>query len=123
MVTGLVLIPALGIKSTLELGILSNGLLGFVILVMSKVSMRLKLGLTSVFVLLIVGCKLFLPDWNQNFLISGVFRTINIQEIPSYSELKRQQNEGQKIVWYREGVNANVAVRESTFGDTIQKLW
>jgi len=121
LVTGLVLIPALGIKSTLELGILSNGLLGFVILVMSKVSMRLKLGLTSVFVLLIVGCKLFLPDWNQNFLISGVFRTINIQEIPSYSELKRQQNEGQKIVWYREGVNANVAVRESTFGDTIQK--
>ncbi len=52
-------------------------------------------------------------------LLSGL--PLYTQGVPSYSEFKKQQNEGQKILWHKEGVNANVAVRESQFGDTIQK--
>ncbi len=121
LITSLVLIPLLGIKSTLEIGVLLNGVLGLIILMKARVSSQLKMGFAITFVLFAVGYKVFIPNWNQNFLISGVFRTLYTQGVPSYSELKKQQNEGQKILWHKEGINANVAIRESKFGDTIQK--
>ncbi len=119
--TGLVLIPSIGIKLSLELGVLFNGLLGFMILYKAGFSTRLKMGLAIAFVVFGLGYKILFPAWNQNFLISGAFRTLYTQEVPSYSEFNKQQNDGHKILWHKEGVNANVAVRESQFGDTIQR--
>lgn len=119
--TSLILIPLLGIKSTLEFGVILNGLLGVIIFLKAGVSKQLKMGFAIAFVLFAVGYKVFIPNWNQNFLISGVFRTLYTQEVPSYNELKRMQNEGQKILWHKEGINANVAIRESKFGDITQK--
>lgn len=121
LLTGLLLIPLLGVKSTLELGVLLNGLLGIFILFKSGVSKQLKLAFTVIFVVLALGYRILFPEWNQNFLISGVFRTLYTQGVPSYKEFKNQQNEGQKILWYKEGVNANVTVRESQFDGVIQK--
>lgn len=121
LVTGLVLIPFLGIKSSLELGVLLNGMIGLFILYKAGVSKQLKMGFAIIFVVFAVGYKVLFPAWNQNFLISGAFRTLYTQEVPSYTEFKKQQNQGQRILWHKEGVNANVAVRESQFGDTIQK--
>lgn len=121
LVTGLVFIPFLGVKLTLELGVLFNGLLGIIILFKAGVTTRLKMGLSLSFVVLAMGYIVLFPSWNQNFLISGVFRTLHTGKVSSYAEFLNQQNEGQKILWYKEGVNANVAVRESRFGDAIQK--
>ena len=121
LVTGLVLIPFIGIKSSLELGVLLNGMIGLFILYKAGVSKQLKMGFAIIFVVVAVGYKLLFPAWNQNFLISGAFRTLYTQEVPTYKEFKNQQNQGQRILWHKEGVNANVAVRESQFGDTIQK--
>ncbi len=121
LITGLVLIPFLGVKLTLEFGVLLNGLLGFFILYYSGEAFRIKVSFAILFVLCAVSIKILLPAWNDNFLISGVFRTLYTQDVPSYKEFKEQQNDGQKILWYKEGVHANVAVRESIFGDTLQK--
>jgi len=121
LLTGLVLIPMLGVKTTLELGVLLNGLLGIFILFKSGISKQLKLEFTIIFVVFAVGYKVLFSAWNQNFLISGVFRTLYTQGVPSYKEFRNQQNEGQKILWHKEGVNANVTVRESQFDGSIQK--
>lgn len=121
LITGLFLIPLLGVKLSIEIGVLLNGLLGLFILYKTGLSHRLKLGFALFFVLIAVGYRILFPAWNENFLISGVFRTLYKQGVPSYSEFKKQQNEGQKILWHKEGIDANVAVRESQFGDTIQK--
>jgi spermidine synthase len=120
LVTGLVLIPSLGVKGSIEIGVLLNGLLGLFILYKTGLSLHFKMSFTLIFVVIAVGYRILFPAWNQNFLISGVFRTLYTQEVPSYSEFKKQQNEGQKILWYKEGIDVNVAVRESPFGDTIQ---
>ena len=121
LVTGLVLIPYLGIKSSLELEVLLNGMIGLFILYKAGVSKQLKMGFAIIFVVFAVGYKLLFPAWNQNFLISGAFRTLYTQDVPTYKEFKNQQNQGQRILWLKEGINANVAVRESQFGDIIQK--
>jgi spermidine synthase len=121
MITGLILIPALGVKRTIEIGVLLNGLLGLFILFKTGFSPRLKIGLSLTMFVIAVGYHILVPAWNQNIFISGVFRTIYKLDAKSYSEFKKQQNEGQNILWYKEGINANVAIRESKFGDIIQK--
>jgi spermidine synthase len=121
LITGLILIPLLGVKTSIEIGVILNGLLGLFILYKTGLSRQLKMAFTLFFVLIAVGYRILFPAWNENFLISGVFRTLYKQGVPSYSEFKKQQNEGHKILWHKEGIDANVAVRESQFGDTIQK--
>lgn len=121
LITSLVLIPFFGIKSTLEMGVLMNGLIGLIIFFKADISKQLKWGFAISFLLITVGYKVFIPNWNQNFLISGIFRNLYTQSIPSYNELKQQQNEGQQILWYKEGINANVAIRESKFDTTTQR--
>jgi len=121
LLTGLLFIPFLGVKMTLELGVLLNGVLAIIILSNTNVSKKVKLGSSLTFVVLVIGYKLLFPSWNQNFLISGVFRLLNTEAVSSYAEFVEQQNEGQKILWYKEGVNANVAIRESNFEGVIQK--
>jgi spermidine synthase len=120
--TSLLFIPLIGIKSSLELGLILNGLLGLIIIFSySGFKPRLSAAFALVFVLMVIGYKVLFPTWNENALISGVFRTFNINPAATYQEFKQKQNEGQKILWYKEGVNANVAIRESSFGDTLQK--
>jgi spermidine synthase len=121
LLTGLILIPQLGVKLTLETGLLLNGLLGVFLLFKAGVGKRLKMSVLFSALLLFAGYMVLFPGWNQNFLISGVYRNLHVQELPSYIEFKEQQNEGHKILWYKEGVDANEAVRESVFGDTIQR--
>jgi predicted membrane-bound spermidine synthase len=121
LITGLILIPVLGIKQSVEFGVVLNGLIGLFILYKTCLPRRLKLGFTLSFFVIAGVYRILFPAWNDNFLISGVFRTLFMQGVPSYNEFKNQQNEGQKILWHKEGTNANVAVRESQFGDTIQK--
>jgi spermidine synthase len=121
LLTGLLFIPFLGVKMTLELGVVLNGILGIIILSNTNFSKKVKLGFSVTFLVLMIGYKLLFPTWNQNFLISGVFRVLNTEAVSSYAEFVAQQNEGQKILWYKEGVNANVAIRESNFEGVIQK--
>lgn len=121
LITGLVFIPFLGAKLSIELGVLLNGLVGFLIFYYAGVALKIKVSFAILLVMCAVGYRILLPAWNDNFLISGVFRTLYTRDVPSYNEFKEQQNDGQKILWYKEGVHANVAVRESVFGDTLQK--
>jgi predicted membrane-bound spermidine synthase len=121
LITGIGLMPLLGVKGSLEFGVLLNGLCGFYILWHSGVALKMKAGFAGFFVVCAVAYRLLLPSWDDNFLISGVFRTLASEQAGSYDEFKMQQNEGQKILWYKEGVHANVAVRESVFEDSIQK--
>ncbi len=121
LITGLVLIPFLGVKQSIEFGAVLNGLIGLFILSKTSLPQRVKLGFALFIFVIAVAYRFLFPSWNDNFLISGVFRTLNTQDVPSYREFKIQQIEGQKILWYKEGVNANVAIRESKFGDAIQK--
>jgi len=121
LITGLVLIPFLGVKQSIEFGVVLNGLIGLFILCKTSLPQRVKLGFTLSFLVIAAVYRFLFPSWNDNFLISGVFRTLNTREVSSYREFKIQQTEGHKILWYKEGVNANVAVRESKFGDAIQR--
>ena len=120
LLTGLILIPQLGVKLTIETGLLLNGLLGVILLFKADTDRRLKMGVSFSALILFAGYMVLFPGWNQNFLISGVYRNLHLQDFSSYKEFKSQQNDGHKLLWYEEGIDANVAVRESVFGDTIQ---
>ena len=119
LITGLVLLPHLGIKITIETGLLINGIFGVFLMFKARVHKRIISSISALFI--VVGYMVLFPNWNQNFLISGVFRTLYTQELPNYDTFKAQQNEGNNILWYKEGIDANVAVRESVYGDTIQR--
>lgn len=123
LTTGLVLIPTFGVKLSIELGVLLNGLLGLTIFFLyARFSSRWRIGLAVLFILLGLGYKIVFPAWDQRSAVAGVFRGLFIAVPDTYEEFRRDNEEGRKVLWYKEGINANVAVLEVPNGDSLQRL-
>jgi spermidine synthase len=113
LLTGLVLIPLLGVKQTIEIGVLFNGLLGLTIFFLDKkFSVRWRIIFVAIFILLEVGYWMQFPEWNKHMSISGVFRRFSLEVPATFEEFKSNNEENRTILSYKEGVNANVAVIE-----------
>jgi spermidine synthase len=113
LTTGLVLIPAFGVKQSLEIGVALNAALG--ILIVSHdgaVALRWKVGLALVILLIGSGYRFQYPEWNQQVAASGVFRSLSEPPPPSYAAFVEGRQNG-KMLYFNEGVNANVAVIET----------
>ncbi|MDI6767136.1 MAG: fused MFS/spermidine synthase [Bacteroidota bacterium] len=123
LVTGLILIPIMGVKLTIEIGVLINGVLGLAILFWdAKLYIRWRIGFAVLFIMMAVGYRVLFPVWNEYIWIIGAFRTVFAEAAPkSFEEFKNANETGRKILWYKEGVNANVAVIEVSTQDTIQR--
>ncbi|MEJ2193996.1 MAG: fused MFS/spermidine synthase [Ignavibacteriaceae bacterium] len=108
--TTLVLIPLLGIKDTFEFGIGLNLLIAFVLLQnYDPIGFAYKTSISVTFIILFLIYIMFSPVWNLNIMNSGVFRSFSAPPPDSFSEFENLYI-SKKVLYYKEGINANVAV-------------
>jgi len=108
--TTLVLIPLLGIKGTFEFGISLNLLIAFVLLQnYDPIGFAYKTSISVTFIVLFLIYIMFSPVWNLNIMNSGVFRSFSAPPPDSFSEFENLYI-SKKVLYYKEGINANVAV-------------
>jgi len=122
VLTGLFLIPIFGIKTTFEIGIGFNLLAALLLLVLTNQFKSLeKILFGFVGLIVFVSYLLFFQSWNEKILLSGVFRTLSQRPPASFEEFT-SRFEGEKIVFYEEGINANVAVTQSIVNPLHKRL-
>jgi spermidine synthase/tetratricopeptide (TPR) repeat protein len=122
VLTGLFFIPMFGIKTTFEIGIGLNLLAASLLLLMTYQFNALeKIFFGFVGLIIFVSYLLLFPGWNEKIMLSGVFRTLS-QLPPATFEDFTNRFEGEKIVFYEEGVNANVAVTQSILNPLHKRL-
>ncbi|MFI5253445.1 MAG: fused MFS/spermidine synthase [Bacteroidota bacterium] len=122
LATGLLFMPQLGVKTTIELGVSINILLGFFILHYDgSLSRYWRIGIAVFIVVISIGYRLEFPTWDRSVTITGIFRCLFQDHFNSFDDLKSRFSAGLKILWYKEGMNANVAVTEGAFKDGYQK--
>jgi spermidine synthase len=114
LATGLVLIPAVGIKHTFETGITLNIAAGLLVLGYSVSHRKLAVVISGLLLSSLVY-GLFIRDWNRNIFVFGVYRFIhsNVRIPDSYSDFENSVSRSNRLVFYREGNSANVSVTEN----------
>jgi len=110
LVTGLILISVLGLKSTLEVGIAINLLVGAVIVFTDKTfSFKKSFAFVSACYLVFFGYKMIVPDWNKAWFTQQIFRKMDWQgSYKDFSEEMRTTRD--RILYYKDGVDATVAI-------------
>jgi spermidine synthase len=112
LLSGLVFIPAFGIKHTFEIGIAINfGMALLLILSYRKISPIIKTTFASGAVLIYLAFVFLIPSWNTTIMVSGVFRNFSFVPPPTYSDFQKQYLT-RKILYYKEGIGANVGVAQ-----------
>lgn len=110
---GMVLLPLVGVRTTLEIGILINAIAGFTAIFTSTTSKRKKqtIALAAIVPLFLYAVS---PSWNKTIFLSGVYRSIAGKDMPPTTfEAFRRLQERRTIRFYEEGVTATVAVTET----------
>lgn len=109
-VTGLVLLPAFGIKGSFQFGIVLNLLVALALLsYYDPIRSVYKYIISASFIVLFSLYITFSPAWNLSIMNSGVFRMLNKTPPETYSEFEDLFS-AMKVLYYKEGINANVAV-------------
>lgn len=124
LAAGLVLIPLIGVRHAMEVGLLLNLVSGIVLTVvdsaMSKVR-RVVLVASAGF----LACLTFVlgSDWNQIVTLSGVFRRFDINRQPpaTYAEFVKGAT-ASKVLFYEEGASATVGVVEAPISGKMQNI-
>lgn len=122
LVAGLVLIPAVGVKHTIELAAAMNLAAGLLIVLADEPISRVKrYSFPAVAGLVVVLYFVLVPNWSHGTMLSGVFRQINRNTPPpkSYSEFSTS-SEHTDVLYYKEGTTATVGVVESESFDGRQ---
>ena len=111
-VTTLVFLPLFGIKGSFQIGILLNLIVALILLHRyDPIWVVHKNILSSSAILLFVLYIFFSPAWNLTALNSGVFRKLSTVPPDTYEEFLDLYSE-REVLYYKEGINANVAVME-----------
>ena len=110
--TTLVFLPLFGIKESFQIGILLN-LIVALILVHSydPIWVVHKNIISYSSIILFFLYFIFSPAWNITALNSGVFRKLSERLPQTYAEFEELFS-GREILYYKEGIHANVAVAE-----------
>lgn len=116
--TGLVLLPWLGLQSTLEVAFALSALLGVLLLRVTVGMTRRRLGVVAATVALVtVGYVVFLPAWDQGVLHAGLFRRKGLVAT-SYEELKAQRDR-MDVLFHEDGPNTSVSVVRHKVTDVL----
>jgi len=112
-VTALVLLPLFGIKGSFQIGIVLNLLVALALVsyydpIKSVYKNIISGGLIVLFALYYT----LSPAWNSNIMNSGVFRMLSNAPPKTYNEFEDLFS-AKKVLYYKEGINANVGVIES----------
>lgn len=108
-------LPDLGMKGTLELAVALNIILGLVVLsTLRQRGRRHRLLLSAGGAAVLVGgwYMLAMGAWDKDLLGAGLYRTR--ERIPTF-EVMLQQTHERETVFYRDGVDATVAVQDMDY--------
>ena len=115
LLAGLVLIPLVGIKHTIEIGIGCNMLAALLVLLLTRSVPRRQLFIAVPMIFCIgIAYSIFIPSWNSGAMLSGVFRMIHSSTpVPaSYTDFVNG-TKTIKVLYYKEGTTATIGVVES----------
>jgi len=117
--TGLLLIPLIGVNNSFKVGIILN------LIIVSSLYFVFREQLKSfdrnykpVFILSVLILFLFIPDWNKTLMTSGVYRRLGEASPKTFNDYKKFVSQ-RKILFFKDGTNANVTVLQTT--DTLQQ--
>lgn len=118
--TGLALIPVLGLKHTLELGIIINLGLGILIIFFDvNFSKWKKVAVGMCVCLIFTGYKIIVPEWEKCFFTAQIFRFGQYgRNFKQFSESLKKEK---KTIYYKDGMNATIAVTKRT--DNVFSLY
>jgi spermidine synthase len=124
LLAGLVLIPLVGVRHTIEVGIGCNLLAGLLVFVFaSSIPHRQMFVALPLMFLTLIGYSLFVPNWSKGVMLSGVFRSMHSNAKPpeSYDVFLKNANTT-KVLYYKEGTTATIGVVEGKYENEIQKI-
>jgi len=118
---GVVLLPLLGIKMLIEVGVLINLVVGASTLWLgSGLTLKKKmLTLGTSFGLFVIYLYLF-PAWDQNILSSGSFRLRGFYAGTTYADFKKGHRD--EMLYYKDGANMTVAVTQAKDNQILLKV-
>jgi spermidine synthase len=114
LAAGLILVPYIGIRSTIELAIFLN-LLIFILLIKSSRVSDLRFKVVSIGIVLMVygwyNNKMSSENWGHAIMLSEIPRQINRNKAPeSYDEFYKFSTQGNSILYYNEGIGGTIVV-------------
>lgn len=116
LLTGMIFLPLFGIKGSFEIGIAFNVIAAILIIITYSGFTKLKrIQYTSALGGILIIYILFGPAWNVSLSLNGVFKSLH-QSPPATFEEYVQTRGNFDLLYYKEGINANVAVTESKTG-------
>jgi predicted membrane-bound spermidine synthase/tetratricopeptide (TPR) repeat protein len=124
LLSGLVLIPLIGVKHTIEVGIGCNLLAGLLVFVFAGLIPRKQMFVAlPLMFLTLIGYLFFVPNWNKGVMLSGVFRSMHSDVKPpeSYDVFLKNAN-AIKVLYYKEGTTATIGVVEGKYGNETQRV-
>jgi spermidine synthase len=118
---GFFLIPILGIRNTILLGIILNLLLGIYLLIISPAPRKAwkwpAASVVGAFTLIIL---LFPPSWKAPLMVSGVYiYAHNFAGTSRDQLLKMYEPENEPLLFYKEGHTCTISVHRSKYTGTI----
>ncbi|MCF8240056.1 MAG: fused MFS/spermidine synthase [Melioribacteraceae bacterium] len=122
LISGLVLVSWFGIKGTFDIGIFINLFCALGIVIVFSVfpqNQKRVIALSTISAMILI--MIISPSLNKNSFANGVFKYFD-KEVPSsfYEYNKRFASE--KLLYYKEGLTANVAVTQSQFEQGEKRL-
>jgi len=124
LAAGLLLIPLLGVRHSIEIGIGCN-LLAAILIILStnSISRRQIVDAFLAIVVLAALYSVFVPSWNSGVMLSGVFRRIHqVDQAPaSFTEFVNHEKQ-RDVLYYKEGTTATIGVIESGTKNKKQRI-
>ena len=124
LTAGLILIPTVGVRHAIEVGISLNLAAAMIVLLMDKSRKMFAKGVMVGITLAVAAVYLSVAsDWNQLLMFSGVFRHVSERQAPPRSFEEFASGFGdKKDLYYKEGATATVAVVEAEVQGIRQKI-
>ena len=119
---GLVLLPALGVKGLVELGVTLTLVVGLVVLTRaSGWGWRQRVAVGGLAPVLFLVYLVAVPEWDVNVLAGGQFRWRGPYPDESYAEFKNRWQDEQ-LLYYKDGPNGTVTVVNNEDDDVVLRI-
>ncbi len=114
LAAGLLLVPHIGIRYTIELAVLINLLMAIILIRASKGS-EFRIKIAALGIVLITSGWYFMrmsnENWGHAIMLSEIPRQINRVQAPSsYDEFYTNATKGDTILYYKEGIGGTIVV-------------
>ena len=113
---GFILIPFIGIQQSIILITFVNISLGIILTSISNSKLSIKMSFAGISILIFIPLILSLPPWEKMVMTMGTY--VN-PVISSKKEVIKENALKEKLLFYKEGLNATITTRRGADGKTI----